>query len=77
MRHSATIKAAVTVAVIGLAAFVVSGIPRFKNAKSGDGADYLMGEIAWVTFLVCALTLIVLGLLAAARIIRRLRSPAA
>lgn len=74
MSKPATIKAAITVAVIGIAAFLISGIPRFKNAK--HGGDYVAGEIAWVAFLVCLLAFVVIGVVAAVRVARQRRSHA-
>jgi hypothetical protein len=40
------------------AAFALSGIPRFKNAQ--HGIDAIVGEAAWLGFLLAALALIVL-----------------
>jgi hypothetical protein len=46
------------VLAIALAAFFVSGVHRFKNAN--HGLDAVVGEAAWLGFLVAALALIIL-----------------
>lgn len=61
--------------VVAIGAFVVSGVPRFKNGK--HGLDYVVGEIAWLGFLVAALSLVILVAVAVARLISRRRSIAA
>jgi hypothetical protein len=43
---------------IDVVLFSISGIGRFKNAK--HGADYVVGEIDWLAFLVGAAALLVL-----------------
>ena len=53
----------------------MSGVPRFKNGK--HGLDYVVGEIAWLGFLVAALSLVILVAVAVARLISRRRSIAA
>lgn len=58
--------------VTAVAAFVLSGVPRFKNAK--HGLDYVVGEIVWLGFLVAALALLILVAVAAARLTSRRRS---
>jgi hypothetical protein len=63
------------VIVAAVAALVLSGVPRFKNAT--HGFDYVVGEIAWLGFLVAALSLLILVAVAAARLISRRRSVAA
>jgi hypothetical protein len=60
------------VLVTAVAALVVSGVPRFKNAK--HGFDYVVGEIAWLGFLVAALSLLILVAVAVGRLISRRRS---
>jgi hypothetical protein len=56
--------------VIAVAAFVLSGIPRFKNAD--HGLDAVVGETVWLGFLIAALTTLVLIAVALYR--RRARS---
>lgn len=48
---------AITLAVVDVALFLVSGIPSLKNAK--HGADYILGEAAWIAFLIGTLALLV------------------
>lgn len=48
---------AITLAVVDVALFIVSGIPALKNAK--HGSDYVLGEIAWMGFLLGTLALLV------------------
>jgi hypothetical protein len=69
------VRAIPLVLVTAVAALVVSGVPRFKNAR--HGLDYVVGEIAWLGFLIAALALLVLCAVAAARMISRRRSLAA
>jgi hypothetical protein len=38
--------------------FVLSGVPRFKNAR--HGADAVVGEVAWLGFLIAVLATLVL-----------------
>lgn len=57
-----TIPAALAVAV---AAFLVSGIPRFKNAH--HGLDAAIGEIVWIVFLAGLAAAVVLAAIALAR----------
>lgn len=44
--------------VPAVCAFVLSGVPRFKNAH--HGADAIVGDIAWLGFLIAALATLVL-----------------
>jgi len=60
--------------VIGLVAFLLSGVSRFKNAK--HGFDYVVGDIVWFGFLVAALTLIVLVSVTLFRTVSNRRSTA-
>jgi len=48
--------AIVALAVIDLALFMISGVPRFRDASRG--ADYVVGQIVWFGFLIGALALI-------------------
>lgn len=59
------IRAIPLVAALGLAAFLTSGVGRFKNAT--HGFDYVVGEIAWLGFLAAALALVVLAAVAVYR----------
>ena len=47
---------------IAVAAFVLSGVPRFKNAH--HGLDAAVGEIVWLGFLIAALGTLVLAAVA-------------
>ena len=47
----------IALAIIDVALLFVSGIPALKNAK--HGADYVLGNIAWLGFLIGTLTLLV------------------
>jgi hypothetical protein len=66
------IRAIPLVAALGVVAFMVSGIGRFKNAT--HGLDQVVGEIAWLGFLACVLALVVLSAVALYR--RRTRARA-
>jgi len=52
------VRAIPIVLAIALAAFFVSGVHRFKNAH--HGLDAVVGEAAWLGFLIAALALIIL-----------------
>lgn len=56
-------------AVIDVVLFLVSGIPAYRDAT--DGADLVIGQIAWIGFLLGLLALIVLGALAVGRHLNR------
>lgn len=51
--------------VIDVALFMVSGIPAYRDAT--HGSDFVIGEIAWIGFLLGLLALVVLGVLAVGR----------
>lgn len=71
-----TILRAIPLALVAAtAALVLSGVPRFKNAK--HGIDYVIGEIAWLGFLIAALALVVLVAIAVVQLISRRRATAA
>jgi hypothetical protein len=55
--------------VVAVAGLLVSGIPRFRDAR--QGLDYVVGEAAWLVFVAGALTVIVLGAVAVTRRARR------
>lgn len=55
------------VLVVAIAALLVSGVPRFKDAT--HGVDYVVGEIAWLGFLAAALALVVLVAVTLARVV--------
>jgi hypothetical protein len=57
MRNNRGLLAIVALAVVDLALFMISGIPRFRDATRG--ADYVVGEIVWFGFLIGALALLV------------------
>jgi hypothetical protein len=69
------IRAIPLVAVAAVAALMVSGIGRFKNAT--HGLDYVVGEIAWHGFLAAALALVVLIAVAVYRRVTRRRAAVA
>lgn len=54
---------------VAIAAFAVSGIPRFRDAR--HGSDLVVGDIAWFGFLVAALATLVLTAVAVYRRRRR------
>jgi hypothetical protein len=56
------VRAIPIVLAIALAAFFVSGIQRFKNAH--HGLDAVIGEAAWLGFLIAALAVVVLTVVA-------------
>jgi hypothetical protein len=66
------VRAIPIVLVAAIVELLVSGVPRFENAK--HGIDYVVGEIAWLGFLAAALALIGLVAVAAARVIARRRA---
>lgn len=53
------------VLALDIALFAVSGIGRFKNAK--HGADFWIGQIDWLAFLVGAFALLALAAVAVRR----------
>ena len=55
---------------IAVAAFMLSGVSRFKDAH--HGADAVVGDIVWLGFLIAALATLVLAAVAVYR--RRTRS---
>lgn len=57
MRSNKGPLAIVVLAVVDLALFMISGVPRFRDAT--HGADYVIGEIAWAGFLIGALALVI------------------
>jgi hypothetical protein len=57
---------------LAVAGFLVSGIPRYKDAH--HGSDAVIGEIAWLVFLAAALAVVVLAAVAVARRARRSRT---
>ena len=57
------------VLALDVAALLVSGIGRYKNAT--HGVDYVIGEADWLGFLVGALTLLVLIAVAVRRHVER------
>lgn len=63
------------VLALDIAALLVSGIPRYKDAQ--HGLDLVLGEIAWLGFLVGALAVLALTAVAVGRKLARRRTPAA
>ncbi|MGZ4626578.1 MAG: hypothetical protein ACXV3S_09875 [Kineosporiaceae bacterium] len=57
MRSNRGLLAIIALAVVDLALFMISGIPRYKNAT--HGVDTGVSNIVWFGFLIGALTLIV------------------
>jgi Kef-type K+ transport system membrane component KefB len=49
--------AIIALAVVDLALFMISGVPRFRDATRG--ADYVVSSIVWFGFLIGALALVV------------------
>jgi len=63
------------VLVLDVAALLLSGVGRFKDAK--HGVDLVLGDIFWLGFLVGALAVIVLATVALVRTLARRRAGAA
>lgn len=57
MRNNRGLLALVALAVVDLALFMLSGIPRFRDAT--QGTDYVVGEILWIGFLIGAVALVI------------------
>ena len=64
--------AIVVLAVVDLALFMLSGIPRYRDAT--HGTDMLVSDVFWFGFLIGALALIVTGVTVLVRRIRGARS---
>jgi hypothetical protein len=60
------------VLALDVAALLVSGIARFKNAK--HGLDFVVGEIAWLGFLAGTLAVLALTTVAIGRLLARRRT---
>jgi hypothetical protein len=56
------------VAIVDVVLFMLSGIPRFRDAESG--VDLAVGDVIWFGFLAGLLTLVVLAVVALARRLR-------
>lgn len=63
--HLTVVRAIPISLALAAAAFVLSGVPRFKNAH--HGFDAIVGEVAWLGFLIAALALVALVAVAAYR----------
>lgn len=63
------------VLVLDVAALLLSGIPRLRNAH--HGVDLVVGQILWLAFLAGLLSLIVLAVVALTRARRARRTDAA
>jgi len=61
--------------VLAAATFVLSGVPRFKNAH--HGADAVIGDAAWLGFLIAALALVALVAVALYQRVTRRRAATA
>lgn len=74
MRHLKThpLRLLVTLLVVAFALFMLSGIPRYRDATAG--ADAIVGEVIWCGFLLAALAFVVTAILTAAVALRRRRS---
>jgi hypothetical protein len=57
MRSNRGLLAIVALAVVDVALFMLSGIPRFRDAT--HGTDYVVGEVLWIAFLIGVLALVV------------------
>ena len=57
MRNNRGVLVIVALAVVDLALFMISGVPRFRNAT--HGANYVVGEIVWIGFLIGVLALVI------------------
>ena len=68
MKSNRGLLAIIALAIVTLALFLTSGVPRFKDAT--HGADYVIGEICWLGFLIGALALLVT---VAVVVVRRVR----
>lgn len=74
MRLSKNAALIVLLAAIDLALFMTSGIKRYKDAR--HGTDYVVAEIVWLGFLLGALTIVVIGVVALVRAVRCRRARA-
>lgn len=64
----------VALVLVDVSLFMISGIPRYKNAH--HGADNVIGNIIWAGFLLGFLTLLVIGATTGIRATRRRRATA-
>ena len=71
MKSNRGLMAIIALAIVDLALFLVSGVPRFKDAT--HGTNYVIGEIVWMAFLIGVLALIVTGVVLLVRRIRVVR----
>ena len=74
MKLSKNAALVVLLAVVDVTLFMISGIKRYKDAH--HGTNYVISEIVWLGFLLGALTLIVIGVVALVRSRRRHRAHA-
>ena len=68
MKSNRGLMAIIALAIVDLALFLVSGVPRFKDAT--HGTNYVIGESVWMAFLIGVLALIVTGVVVLVRRIR-------
>lgn len=68
MKSNRGLMAIIALAIVDLALFLISGVPRFKDAT--HGTDYVVGEVVWIGFLIGVLALLVTCVVV---LVRRLR----
>lgn len=69
MTNHRKLMAVVALAVVDFALFMTSGVPRYRDATGG--LDSVIGNAVWFGFLIGALALVVIGVLALTRLRRR------
>lgn len=73
MKSNRGLMAIIALAIVDLALFLISGVPRFKDAT--HGTNYVIGEVVWIAFLIGVLALIVTGVVFVVRRARVARRP--
>jgi hypothetical protein len=58
-----------TLLVVAFTFFMLSGIPRYRDAKAG--VDFALGETFWLGFLVAGLAFVVVAILTTVLALRR------
>lgn len=71
MKSNRGLMAIIALAIVDLALFLISGVPRFREAT--HGANYVIGEVVWIGFLVGVLALVVTGVVVLVRRVRGTR----
>jgi hypothetical protein len=69
MNNHRKLLAVVALAVVDLALFMTSGVPRYRDATGG--IDSVISNAVWFGFLIGALALVVIGVLSLVRLRRR------